>query len=148
MSFTLRSGRTNQQVIDKARSLGKDAKIGIAKGFQELGASLVRTGENQALNEPKFGNEYNLKVNGVKRLHRASAAGQSPALVTGNYFDQFKYENRGDELEFGNDAEYSVYLEDGTDNMEARPGVNNAVSSELRNARLYLEENIGQSLEL
>jgi hypothetical protein len=148
MSFHIKAGKKNQEILDKLKNLGSDARLGIEKGFEELGSSLVRTGENQALNEPKFGREYSFKINGVKKLHRASSAGQSPALLTGNYFENFKYENRGNELEFGNDAEYSGYLEDGTDNMEPRPGVMNAVSSSVRNARLYLEENIGQSLEL
>jgi len=148
MSFHLKAGKKNQEILDKVKNLGRDAKLGIDKGFEELGANLVRTAENQALNEPKFGREYKLKINGVKKLHRASKAVQSPAILSGNYFEQFKYENRGMELEFGNDAEYSQYLEDGTENMEPRQGVMNAVSSNVRNARLYLEENIGKSLEL
>lgn len=148
MSFSIKAGKKNQEVLDKVKNLGRDVKIGIGKGFEELGSNLVRTAENQALNEPKFGREYEVKTNGVKKLHRASKAGQSPAILSGNYFENFKYENRGEELEFGNDAEYSEYLEDGTEKMEPRTGVQNAVSASVRNARLYLEENIGQSLEL
>ena len=148
MSFEVRAGKKNQEILNKFKNLGADARLGIDKGFEELGSSLVRTGQNQALNEPKFGNEYKIKQNGVTKLHRASKAGQSPALLSGNYFEQFKYENRGDELEFGNDAEYSEFLEDGTPNMEARPGVINAVSAEVRSARIYLEDNLSESFEL
>lgn len=156
---------TNIHLI-KVKNFSKDVRKGIKAGFEQLGSNLVRTGQNQALNEPKFGRTYRIKnIKGVSKLHRASAPKQSPALLSGNYFSQFKYLLRSWKgMEFGNDSEYSEYLEFGILRKQGeskgkgkgnakwrlapRPGVQNSVKSNVRNARVMLETNIGRSLKI
>jgi len=144
--FTIRSNNKTRKSLIKIGHLSKDVKAALHSGFQELGANLVKTGENQALNEPKHGREY-LRKGGV--VHIASKAGQSPALDDGDYFDSFNYVfNSPHELEFGNQAEYAGYLEDGTETMEPRPGVLNAVKASAAKVRNYLDSGIKKALDL
>ncbi len=159
MTWSITAPPQTKLTMIKFKNLDNDMKEGIKAGFQELGSNLVRTGENQALNEPKFGRTYKIKnAKGVKKLHRASAPGQSPALLSGNYFSEFKYEsNTWRSLTFGNDAEYSDYLEFGVKRsstgrgrwrLAPRPGVGNAVKANVRNARVTMESNIGKNFKL
>lgn len=142
MRITIRSGASTKRTLNTIKNLSKVAKEALAEGFEKMGAGLVRTLENSTLNEPKFGREYRVNdKSGVKRLHRASAPDQTPALITGNYFESAFYKPHGaNGLEFGNTAEYAEFLELGTDKMEARPGLLNSIESSTRNSRLYLEE--------
>ncbi len=143
MMFSLKPDKATKKVLLDIGKLDKDIKKGIKSGLQELGANMVRTGENQALNEPKYGREYKRKG----RTHRASAPGQSPALDTGNYFKNFDYESHSwKSMEFGNNADYAEFLEFGTKRMEPRPGVENAVIATQRNARVILERKIKDKL--
>lgn len=147
--FSIKTDSKTRMALIKLGTLTKDMEKGIAKGFEELGASLVRTAQNQSLNEPKFGRKYKIRQDGVIKLHRASAKDQSPAVLSGDYFEGFGYEASGaKQLEFGNEVEYAGYLEEGTDNMKPRPGLTNAVNVSVRNSRIYLETNIGKELDL
>lgn len=149
MTFKVITDGETKQTLVAIGEITEDMRKGIRHGFEELGSNMVRTAENQALNEPKFGRTYKLARDGVRRLHRASAPGQSPAIDTGEYFEAFDYEARGwTELEFGNDAPHAEFLEDGTDNMEPRPGVINAANASVRNSRSYMATKINQSLKL
>lgn len=159
MTWSVTAPPKTEIVMLKLQGLSEEMKEGMIAGFDELGSNLVRTGENQALNEPKFGRTYKIRnKRGVTKLHRASAPGQSPALLSGNYFSEFKYETHGwQSLEFGNDAEYSEFLEFGTKRAKTgrgrwrlapRPGVRNAVKANVRNARTILETNIGNNFKL
>jgi len=55
------------------------------------------------------------------RLHQASAPGEAPASMTGKLSRSVGYTVRGYyEVEFGDEALYGKFLEDGTKNMKAR----------------------------
>lgn len=149
MRINIVTDSATREVLVTIKDLEKNTKEGIREGFEMMGAGLVRTFENQALNEPKFGREYRTKdKNGVTRIHRASAAKQSPALLSGNYFRSVYWKSHGSNgMEFGNTAEYAEYLELGTKKMEARPGLLNAITASLKNSRLYLEEALDKNIK-
>lgn len=139
----LKMSDDSRKTLLQINDLDSQCKEAIETGLRQFGESMVRTGENSALNEPKFGREYRLKSGGVRKIHRASKAGQSPAAITFNYVRNFKTETNGSEsMEFGNDAGYAEFLEFGTDRMEPRPGVRNAVQDNFRNGHTFFEENL------
>lgn len=144
MDISVRANRETKKVLLGIKNLPAATRRGIQLGFQEMGANLVRTAENSVLNESKLGRWY---PNNIKRLHRASAKGQTPALITGQYFEGLDYVPRGGmEIEFGNEAPHAVYLENGTSNMEPRPGLRNSIDSNARNFRQYIETSLEKEL--
>jgi len=57
-------------------------------------------------------------------LHQASAPGEPPAIDTGEMRSRLFIDNRSDAIEFGSlsaDPPYPLWLETGTENIEARP---------------------------
>ncbi len=149
MKVRIRKDTRSQKVLVSVAGLSGATKEAIADGFEKMGAGLVRTFQNSILNEPKFGREYRVSgKDGVKRLHRASAPKQTPALITGEYYEKVFYKPHGsDGLEFGNTAAYAEPLELGTPKMEPRPGLGNAITASLRNSRLYLEESLNKGIK-
>lgn len=139
--------RQSDEVFVKIKNLEKTNKQALSNGFNQLGESLVRRVQNTILNEPKHGRFYKISTNGVKRLHRASAPGQTPAIISGKYFESTYYESSGWQgLRFINDAPYALYLEKGTKKMKPRPGMKNAIKSELRNGKMYLESSLSKAM--
>lgn len=149
MRVNITTNKKTRDVLVKIENLSKFSKKGIREGFERMGSSLVRTFQNQILNEPKFGREYRTRDSeGVQRIHRASAPKQTPALLTGEYFEAVFYKPHGaNGLEFGNTAPYASFLELGTPKMKPRPGLFNAIKSDLRNNRLYLEESLDKNIK-
>lgn len=148
MRVKINKNKAAKKVTVSIQNLGKNTREALAEGFEEMGANLVRTLQNNILNEPKFGREYKVKgKNGVTKLHRASAPKQTPALITGEYYEKIFYKSQGaNGLEFGNTAEYAEYLEEGTSKMDPRPGLGNAITSSLKNNRRYLEESLDKGI--
>lgn len=144
MKIKINKNRASQKVVIKIDGLANSTKEAIAEGFEKMGSGLVKTLQDSILNEPKFGREYRVKdKGGVRRLHRASGSNQTPALITGEYFEGAFYKPDGaNGLEFGDTTEYAGFLELGTDKMQPRPGLGNAITSSLRNSRLYLEKSL------
>lgn len=145
--YTIRTNQKTRKGLIAIGRLTPDVKAAMKSGFEELGANLVRTAENQALGLVAQGRYYPRKGG---KTHRASAPGQSPAIdITGNYFDSFDYVARGSqELVFGNTADYAGFLEDGTETMKPRPGVINSVNASVRNIRTYLDNGIKKALDI
>lgn len=147
MRIEISKGAITRKVLNDIERLPKNIAKGLADGFEEMGAGLVRTLRNSILNEPKYGREYRIKQGGVRRLHRASAPKQTPALITGEYDKATFYKPHGKRgLTFGNTAPYAADLELGRPNMEARPGLLNAITASIRNSRLYLENNLDKNI--
>ncbi len=148
MRVNITTNKKTRDVLVKIENLSKFTQKGIREGFERMGSGLVRTFQNQILNEEKFGEDYNIiGSDGVKRLHRASAPGQTPALLTGDYYEKVFYKPHGAHgLEFGNTSDHASFLELGTPNMKARPGLFNAIKHDLRNNRNYLEESLDKNL--
>lgn len=180
--FTVRTDTKSRKALLAVKKLPGSIQKSLDETFNDLGAVLVRTAQNQALNEAKYGRWYGpgskeankgLQINtktrtkkkkeeikddsptvsskkkGVTKLHRASASGQSPAVLSGEYFENFSYENRGGkELEFGNSSEYAGYLEEGTEFMDPRTGVLNSVNVSLGTFRTMVDGNIKKAMNL
>lgn len=148
MKIKIRKNARSQKVLVSVKNLGASTKEALAEGFERMGSGLVRTLQNSILNEPKFGREYRISEGGVTKLHRASAPKQTPALLTGEYFEGAFYKPHGaNGLEFGDTAPHAEHLELGTDRMLPRPGLGNAITSSLRNSRMYLEESLDKGIK-
>ena len=116
-----------RQILDSSNI----TKAAIRAAHYDNGKELVSTAVEQA-NEPKSGRTYIIRTGrGGRRLqrkrrHQASAKGESPAVITGNYRDSFGFAAVSWHLlEFGNEAEYAGYLEN--PDILDRPGLGNAV---------------------
>lgn len=84
----------------------------------EIGADAARGAEMLINNIARDGIIY--EINGFP--HQSSAPGQPPANLSGKLKRSFSYLVRGyDEIEWGSSAPHAVFLEEGTDRMEARP---------------------------
>ncbi|MCH9735866.1 MAG: hypothetical protein K0U78_15160 [Actinomycetia bacterium] len=148
MNINITTNKKTRDVLVQIKDLSKNSQEGIKEGFERMGSGLVRTFQNQILNEPKFGNNYRVRdEDGVVRIHRASAPKQTPALLTGDYFEKvFSKPHGANGLEFGNASEHASYLELGTKHMKARPGLFNAIKHDLKNNRLYLQESMDKHI--
>lgn len=95
--------------------------------FQRKSVLFIESEVKTSMAEPKSGNEYKRG----ESVHIASAPGESPANDSSNltgtiqpFFDTL-------EAKVGTPVEYAEYLEDGTENMEARPGWSNVLQESL-----------------
>lgn len=116
-------------IIRRLQDHERRVKKGIKSAFFVIGKSLNKEFKRQVKEDPKTGRIY--FING--RRHQASAPGQTAANLTGVYRKSVGYKNKGSELEFGNSAKYAGWLEEGTKNMEARPGLKNTLKAEEKN---------------
>lgn len=118
-----------------------DIRTGVKDGWNKIGddlkAQLVKDTQTH-----KHGRVYRIKG----RLHRASAAGETPAKITGRYGRSADYIARVSELEFGVRVPYGGYLEDGTKNMAARRGVQNTIEKNHRGMAATMEDAIRRIL--
>ena len=133
----------SKYILRRLFNLPNPVRTAIHEAFVTWGKELVRSAENSALNDPKFGEWYPTKIS---RLHRASAAGQTPAYKTGKWNKSLGYVASGSDLEFGNKAKYAGFLEEGTPKMEARTGLLNAITSTERNVRSYYDNSLRKNL--
>lgn len=141
--FKITSNKAARRLTIRMRNMPQSFKDSVARGFQEWGVQLVRETQNSVLNERKYGRWY---PDEIKKLHRASAAGQTPAAVFGDYFLGLDFKANGLDLEFGNTAKHAKYLERGTSRMKARPGMRNAIDKTTRNFRSYLNDELERTL--
>ena len=89
---------------------------------------------------------------GRRRRHRASAPGQTAANRTGRLRKARSFKLRGsDQLEFGFKsglgADYAKFVEEGTRNMGARPGLRNTVKAVRRTGTTGFARSIELELE-
>lgn len=139
LSFKEDSG--NNRVFVQIDDLDNRTQRGIRQGFFRLGARFKQELNKQVLEKNKTGRTYIRRDRaGRRRRHVASAAGQTPANMTGNYRRNIGFQLRGaQQLEVGirEGAPYAKFLEEGTRRMAPRPGVGNTVKSTARDARTF-----------
>jgi len=144
----IHEGHGNKAVYISIDRIDENTRRGIRQGFFRLGSSLRRTASRQILSKNKTGRIYRIRRGKTYRRHRASAPGESPANLSGNYRRKIGFQIRGHkEMEFGGRADHSHFLEDGTTRMEPRPGLGNAVKAEERNSVTYFESEISRNLK-
>lgn len=76
--------------------------------------------------------------------HTASAPGESPAVDSSNLIGSVQPFIETLEAKLGTVVEYAEYLEDGTDNMEARPVWERTLKEELPTLEAMLATEIGR----
>lgn len=135
-------------------NIKEDTQDAIRQSFYHAGKAMLADSRKEILTGLKTGNVYRVKINGVTKLHRASAPGEAPANLTGNLRKSLGFEVSGwQQLEFGsrdgppaagvspkqNVAEYSKFLELGTSTMKPRPYLKPAIDKNERSITVGIE---------
>lgn len=148
--LNLAESRGNNEVFTQINTINVRTEQGIRRGFFRLGDDLRKELRQEMLKKNKRGRTYVRRIRGgARRRHVASAPGQTPASLTGNYRNNVGYQIRGSQqLEFGirDNAPYAVFLENGTRKMQARPGIGNAVQATRSNARAFFDTSLNLEL--
>ena len=100
----------------------------------------------QVLKRPKGGKVYVRRVRGGnRRRHRASAAGETPANLTGEYRKSRGYQVSGwRQMRFGVRDRKGRWLEEGTRNMKPRPGLRNTFDAKENQLQSIHEQAIAE----
>ncbi len=111
------------RLLDKAPLLARQV---IRRGLYDIGAEATAYLERRLTTGPRTGRTYRLagevRRRARKDLHRASAAGEFPAKLTGDLAKSTDYRVRAArELEVGVGMPYGPHLEFGTRYMDRRP---------------------------
>lgn len=135
------SDKGERRFFGSALNIAGHTRLGIIRALHKSGQGLIYSLQNEANNGLKTGKFYKVKVNGIAKIHQASAPGETPATITGRYANAGRLVIRPKELVFKNIAPYSGYLEFGTTRMKPRPGLSNAIVDQERNiVRNFLKE--------
>lgn len=131
----------NVRSIKSAESIAAKTRFGVEKALWRSGKDIAAEFNRQVLAKNKTGRLYIRRTRGgAKRLHRASAPGETPANRTGAYRKAFSFSVDGAHqlrvgvaaVGNGSKGKYPLYLEVGTSRMKPRPGLGNAVSASER----------------
>lgn len=148
--LNIKSSSDNMRILRKGREIASCFDRGIRQANFRIGNKLVRELRRELVRKNKRGRVYIVTdASGRRRRHRSSAAGQTPASITGNYSRNVGYTVRGSkQLVFGvrNGVDYPIFLEKGTSKMAPRPGVTNAVNKTQREASRIYRVSIGAEL--
>lgn len=145
-------GKNNSFTVS-IENVAARTRFGIEKGLWRSGKDIQKTFNQQVLSKDKTGRLYIIRRGRVRRRHRASAPGESPANLSGLYRRSFGFSvDRSDQLTVGVTAPYGEWLElgtkkkDGSVLMAARPGLLNAVESSERDIILNLSGGIQEEI--
>lgn len=104
-------------------------QTGIRRGLLRVGRENVRHARKLVRDKNKNGRIYSFKG----KPHQASAPGEAPANMSGTLQKTMKYIVRGhQQMEFGDQALYGKFLEDGTVKMAARPHLSRTINEKAR----------------
>lgn len=122
------------RALKSAENIAARTRFGIEKALWRSGKTIITEFKRQVIAKDKTGRLYIRRTaGGLRRRHRASAPGQTPANRTGNYRKSIGFSVDGaHQLTVGNSAEYAGFLEVGTSRMRARPGLANSIRSSER----------------
>jgi HK97 gp10 family phage protein len=121
--------------------------FGIEKALWRSGKDIQAEFNRQTLERNKTGIIYIRRDRiGRRRRHQSSEAGQTAANRTGKYRKAAGFIVNGDELTFGNSADYAGFLETGTSRMKARPGLSNSIKASERDIIRNLSTSISEAL--
>ena len=127
-----------------------NTRRGIRQGFFRLGRALEIELRKELLAKNKRGIVYKnirTRTGRVKRSHRSSARGQTPANLSGNYRKNVGYQIRAsDSMEFGvrDGAPYAQFLE--PKDKLFRPGVGNTVKALEKEAQNIFDSSLRNNL--
>jgi hypothetical protein len=158
-------GSENKKAYSSIANMEPSVWNGIHDAKIKIGESLVKK-SIELMKLPKSGRYYSVWVgkSGVKIYYRASAAGEAPAILSGNLRKSISYTIKGrDSMEFGSDAskarvtlsgtkdpvgtlkKYSRKLELGT-SIAARPYLKPALGAEVKDAIVELATSIDKKI--
>jgi HK97 gp10 family phage protein len=144
--------RDSQKVIQKIENIYKLTNTAMSRASQDAAYRLHRATSQEILRAPKSGRVYTIYVNGHKRRHVASAAGETHANMTGALRRSLSYKATANEIEFGYGVgttqapKYSRSVEFGTKSMKARPSLQNGIEDQERDIEQCFEREIGKAL--
>ena len=119
-------------MITKFSAVEEKIKKDVTAELSVIGASTTKEIKND-MRKPKSGRFYVYR----KRAHRASAPGESPAVMSGRLIGSVGYKaNFFNRLEVGagsNDIIYAKFLEKGTKRMRPRPYLANFFEENTKN---------------
>lgn len=170
----------NEATLKMLRQNATRARTGIRKAFHKMGQEMLKIAKENIDGGKKTGRFYyiNPALKGVKYTkklfrqtnpsylnynallkHRASAAGEYPAKITGELKSAINFSVRGArQLEYGASAisvatekgvvlsEYPKFLEEGTKKMAPRPYLGNSIRDNSRNNTVHLEREIFKAI--
>lgn len=108
------------------------------KSWHSIGDKLVKFTQ-ESMKKPKHGKTY--VINGKK--HTASAAGEAPAIQSGDLYDSVRYQIEGSDMLFGAGSDrvnYAKFLELGTQKMEQRPFIVRSVEENFKEIEVEFED--------
>lgn len=125
--FDVTVGMGSRKFLSDLTNLDDKFRRGVTRGWDRSGRVLVNSAKKEIKDGLKTGRIYHIRG----RRHRASAPGETPANLSGNLRRSIGYEARGwNQMEFGADAEYAGFLEEGTRKMKKRPTLGNTFRKE------------------
>lgn len=116
----------------------------IKRALYDVGKDMYAEARRLIKEGPKTGRKY--KIRGM-RAHTASAPGQAPANWTGKLRKSVGFKVRRDEVEYGYKIYYGKFLEDGTDRMAPRPGLEMTYKNKLGNIINHFNLRFKEQLE-
>ena len=144
-----------KQMQVRINRLSTQSSKALRQGFFAFGKDLVNTSRRLIIDPPKTGKWY--RVTGRKRMHRASAAGQSPANMTGKLQRSIDFKVHGStRMEFGSNPakagdtaktrKYAKALEVGNSRMARRPYLEPSMRKNARNGRKHFERELRKAM--
>jgi len=124
---------------------------GINQGLHQAGFNLVKTFRDGVQRQPKTGRIYSIGAKGRRRgrkRHQASAPGEYPAILTGDYLKAIDFNVRGSsEMEFGNSDEKAVVLELGSKNMAPRSALLQSIDARSKDIDVILTTEVEKKIK-
>lgn len=124
---------------------------GINQGLHQAGFNLVKTFRDGIQRQAKTGRIYSIGAKGRRRgrkRHQASAPGEYPAILSGDYLKAIDFNVRGSsELEFGNADEKAVVLELGSKNMAPRSALLQSVDARSKDIDVILTHEVEKKIK-
>lgn len=140
-----------RKAVISIKNLDRATRRGLRQGFFQYGAELKKVASRQVLQKPKGGRLYIVRRGKTRRRHRASAPGESPANLSGEYRRSIGYQVKGaTQMVFGAGSKkvpYAKWLEEGTKRMKPRPGLGNALKETYRDGQDYLSNGIKKHIQ-
>lgn len=170
MPFKIKADWRNRKVIIKTDMLGDLTRKGIRAAYYELGKDLVKESRNLINKKPKHGRLYKIMKKGSFVMHRASAPGEAPAVITGRTRSSIDFQVQGGvRMLFGarrnvklaatavgvgftakglrrQIVNYPAWLEEGTSRMKARPYLLPSIKNNYRNAERHFQDQIKKAI--
>lgn len=133
---------TNRILIDIPKQLQKN-RYALEKSLYDIGSEVVKETARLIRKGKRTGRIYKFK----KRNLRASAPGEPPRNRSGRLARSGDFKVRNwEEMVVGQEADYAVFLANGTRKMEPRPSMVVAINNKSRDMEVTMLENLQESI--